>query len=85
MNFEGDGDDLGDATDDGTVVKKSLFKVKDARARAKTIPQKQDEQDALGTPDVRTLSAPYRRPVGNAKPDSARGAGHIKKKGKNHR
>jgi len=85
MNCESDGDDLGDASDGGGKSKKSLLKTKDARVRARTIPQKQDEQDAVGTPDRKPFSLPYRRSPASAIGASSRGPGHLKRKGKNHR
>jgi hypothetical protein len=85
MNNEGDGDDRGDASDGGTAIPKDPRKAKDARDSARTIPQKQDEQDALGSPGRTSLAQAYRRAVGDSRIESSRGAGHVKRKGKNRR
>jgi hypothetical protein len=83
--WEGDGDSAGDATDDGSKAKKDPRKAQDSRDRARTVPQKQDEQDAVGSPDRRTLRDVYRRPLRGAKTGAQQGPGHSKRKGKNNR
>ena len=84
-NFEGHGDDSGDATDDGADVKKDPRKSKDIRDRAKTVPQKTDEQDAVGSPGRKNLRDSYRRPLQRSNPGVSRGRGHTKRKGRNQR